>query len=430
VHVTDGIATLEGQVNRGGERVRASEIAEETRGVRSVVNRLTVKVADRSDDALKTAVLASLAAEAPRDFANVSARVEGHRVTLSGSVSQAKLKDVAEKLTWYVPGVAQVDNAIAVAPEFTRTDDEIRADVTRSLRSDPYVQNEPIQVSVERGVVGLSGVVASAFEKRRARNAAEVAGVVEVRDTDVRVVPNVTRVPASTPVNVTDADARAAIRDAFAADPRVPRTTVDFDVKYGVVTLTGVVASVSEKLAAAEDARRAIGVTAVVNQVQVRPWAASGSAGLEQGVLARLQQHPYVDARNVHVRADGTVISLDGSVGSDFERRTAERVAGAVAGVSEVKNQLGVTSGRRNYRDDEELRREVENALYWDRRVGDPKLTVGVVGGVVTVRGEVPNAEVYDAILEDIFELSPARLVNDLSLPARERPLRPTSPQG
>jgi osmotically-inducible protein OsmY len=231
-------------------------------------------------------------------------------------------------------------------------------------------------------------------------------------------------------VNVSDADARAAIRDAFAADPRVPRTTVDFDVKYGVVTLTGVVASLSEKLAATEDARRAIGVTAVVNQIQVRPWAASGSAGLEQGVLARLKQHPYVDARNVRARADGTVIALDGSVGSEFERRTAERVAGAVAGVSEVKNQLAVASGRRNYRDDEELRREVENALYWDRRVGDPKLTVGVVGGVVTVRGEVPNAEVYDAILQDIFELSPARLVNELSLPARERPQRPNSPQG
>lgn len=422
VSVQNGIATLQGEVNRGVERERTSEIAERTRGVRAVVNRLTIKVTDRTDQALERDVHDFLQSESPRAYANVRVSAEGHRVTLAGSVPQAASKEAAERLAWYVPGVAEVENALAVVPGYARADAEIQAEVKRNLRVDPYIANAPLQVSVQNGSVHLSGTVASAFEKRRARNSAEVAGVVEVRDDEVRVQPQLREAERYVPATVDDAETRAAIRDAFAADPRVPRETLDFDVKYGVVTLTGVVASLEEKLAAGEDARRALGVSAVVNQLQVRPWAEAGAGSVERRVLDRLRQHPYVDARRLRVRTDRNAIVLDGSVGSQFERTTAERVAAGVPGVPEVSNQLTVAGAHPNYRSDDEIRTEVKRALYWDRRVGDANIAVNVAAGTVTIRGEVNSPEVYDAVLQDVFELAPRGVVNELTLPARQRP--------
>jgi osmotically-inducible protein OsmY len=72
-------------------------------------------------------------------------------------------------------------------------------------------------------------------------------------------------------------------------------------------------------------------------------------------------------------------------------------------------------------RTDAEIKADIERELWWDPRIGSTKIVVTVEDGVATLRGEVPNAEVYDAVLQNAFQVRPLRLVDELWLrqPAR-----------
>ena len=77
--------------------------------------------------------------------------------------------------TWYGPYGAR--------PGVERPDEEIRADILRSLESDPWVDPSGINVRVEQGVVTLSGEVDSAIAKRAAEDDAwNKPGVVDVHN--------------------------------------------------------------------------------------------------------------------------------------------------------------------------------------------------------------------------------------------------------
>jgi osmotically-inducible protein OsmY len=65
---------------------------------------------------------------------------------------------------------------------------------------------------------------------------------------------------------------------------------------------------------------------------------------LEADVAEALGRAGLVDASRVGVTARGSVITLDGFVGSRFEVETAGEIAARVEGVKEVDNRLLVHS--------------------------------------------------------------------------------------
>ncbi|MGZ3602936.1 MAG: BON domain-containing protein [Ktedonobacterales bacterium] len=69
-------------------------------------------------------------------------------------------------------------------PAAQRTDDQIKSSVEAVLTDDPWLDASGVQVSVQRGVVTLTGTVATRADKRRAENLAEhVRGVRDVQNT-------------------------------------------------------------------------------------------------------------------------------------------------------------------------------------------------------------------------------------------------------
>ena len=68
---------------------------------------------------------------------------------------------------------------------------------------------------------------------------------------------------------------------------------------------------------------------------------------LRQLVRDRLGQHRGLDPRDITVSVQDHVVALDGRVGTEGERRIAERVVTDVVGVPTVRNNLFVDSLRR-----------------------------------------------------------------------------------
>ena len=119
-------------------------------------------------------------------FDNLQYKVDGSKVTLTGQVRDAILKDSAEKTVKHIEGVESVNNQIEILPA-SGNDDRIRREVARALFNDERLFRysmgsvPPIHIIVKGGHVTLEGVVDSQGDKNEANIRANgVPGVFSV----------------------------------------------------------------------------------------------------------------------------------------------------------------------------------------------------------------------------------------------------------
>jgi osmotically-inducible protein OsmY len=99
VDVANGVATLSGQVADDAAKTSAEAAVKAVKGVKSVVNNITVApppppVVISADDSLKTNVAAAL-----KDFSTLSADVKDGVVTLTGEIQRSALPKVMQALS-------------------------------------------------------------------------------------------------------------------------------------------------------------------------------------------------------------------------------------------------------------------------------------------------------------------------------------------
>jgi hyperosmotically inducible protein len=106
-------------------------------------------------------------------FDDISFRVDGENVTLTGQVWQPVLKLQAESAIKHIEGIGQVDDQIEVLP-LSNFDDQIRWQTLRAIYAYPalnrYVLNThpSIHIIVKNGNVTLTGVVANTMDREMA----------------------------------------------------------------------------------------------------------------------------------------------------------------------------------------------------------------------------------------------------------------------
>lgn len=106
---------------------------------------------------------------------DVNFKVENGTVHLVGEVTQPWKKSALNKSITGIPGVVTLDNELKVLP-LSPFDDQLRAQIARSIYRDPVLSRyriqvvPPIHIIVDNGHVTLTGVVNTQMEK-------EVAGI-------------------------------------------------------------------------------------------------------------------------------------------------------------------------------------------------------------------------------------------------------------
>jgi osmotically-inducible protein OsmY len=117
VRVNNGIVILLGTVNRGYDRLRASTVAGRIRGVKGVVDNLTVNWDREYRDG---ELMLKIADRIKTDFLLVPAKdrikvtVDQGRVTLTGTVYNWGERREADRITSETPGVRSIDNRLEV----------------------------------------------------------------------------------------------------------------------------------------------------------------------------------------------------------------------------------------------------------------------------------------------------------------------------
>jgi osmotically-inducible protein OsmY len=107
---------------------------------------------------------------------------------------------------------------------------------------------------------------------------------------------------------------------------------------------------------------------------------------LRRQVSAELSWDPQVDSEAIEVSVDGGTVTLRGTVGSLRQKRAGSNAAARVGGVTRVANELAVRIADTDWRDDEDLRGDVLEALMLD---GSVPMTVDAQAraGLVTLTG-------------------------------------------
>lgn len=184
VAVEKGIVTLTGHVANYAERVTAEQAAQKVRGVRGVVEKITVRFAGetppRDEDLAQRAVqMLDWSATVPKDAVQV--KVQTGWVTLSGKVDWQYQKEEAYRSIKRLAGVTGIINNIEVAPKASAPD--VRAKILAALKRNAELEADAIKVTVRDARVVLEGRVNAWHERRLAETAAWSApGVRAVED--------------------------------------------------------------------------------------------------------------------------------------------------------------------------------------------------------------------------------------------------------
>jgi osmotically-inducible protein OsmY len=172
VAVDGGAVTLSGEVESYAERLAANRAAFRVRGVRAVVDNITVHPKGgwpvTETDVAKNVEHALEAASNVPD--SVHAQVREHVVTLTGEVEWDYQRRAARRAVQFLDGVYTVRDDINLSSRPTAADTQDR--IARALVRNAQLDAHAITVAVEGGKVTLIGTVRSAAERVQAEQAA------------------------------------------------------------------------------------------------------------------------------------------------------------------------------------------------------------------------------------------------------------------
>jgi len=430
VSTSQGIVTLSGSVDNLLAKERAVMAAKSIRGVREVIDKITVTPVSRSDEDIRKDIQTALQQDPATESYQTTVSVQGAVATLTGSVGSYAEKQLATRIAKGVKGIKEVRNDVTINYMAKRTDSEIAADVKARLQWDIWINGGLINPVVKDGKVTLTGTIGSAISKSRAYDDAWVNGVTSVDDSGLKIEPqahNGAQQKSKTAIS-SDSEIKQAVQAALRLDARVSAFSPDVTVEDGGVILGGTVGNLKAKTAAAQDAKNIMGVWRVDNLLKVRLTGRTTDAETEKQLKAALSWDPLLDSSTIDVAVINRTAYLSGAVESSFEKAEAHDVASRIKGVLLVRNHLKVEPefsisyydwpyysyydwpyyssygwpyynqspyydseifGPQPYLSDEQIKKNIENGFFWSPFVRSDDIKVTVDGGVATLTGTV-----------------------------------------
>lgn len=187
----------------------------------------------------------------------------------------------------------------------------------------------------------------------------------------------------------TDRELGRLVKEAMLKDERISGQPILISVHMGVVSLSGSVQTYRRKLVAQEIASSFEGCHGVENNLAVEPAGLIPDEEAAHNVRDALNANADITKDTIAVSVTGGVVSLNGNVGSNWERIIAEDVARSARGVKDVKNLLVVDLATKM--EDKRLKQDVQEALSHARGLKDRNIDVAVSEGAVVLSGEVPG---------------------------------------
>jgi osmotically-inducible protein OsmY len=209
---------------------------------------------------------------------------------------------------------------------------QVKDDVLSELAWDKSIDSTRLTVTVDDGLVILGGTVDHFHEKVSAiEDARIVTGVRDVIDNiDVDLTLH----------HVSDAELALSARAGLDANVLVPHGAIEISVANGWVTMVGNVRHHYERQAAEHVVRHLRGLGGFTDLVTISQDPVDDVA---DEITSSFVRNAAIDATNIKVTVSKGVVTLEGTVRSQAERREAERSASRAPGVVSVDDQLVIS---------------------------------------------------------------------------------------
>lgn len=172
-------------------------------------------------------------------------------------------------------------------------------------------------------------------------------------------------------------------------DSSVSAADVAVTVRDGIVTLEGTVPSYRAKVTAGDDAYFVEGVIEVNNNLIVEYPTPPSDSDIQSYVENALGWDTDLDLHKIRVTVQDGDVKLLGTVDAYWKKLTAESDASRVRGVRNIRNEIAIVPT--NERQDEQIAKDVEEALRRKWLLNVNNIDVEVEHGSVTLSGDVPS---------------------------------------
>jgi osmotically-inducible protein OsmY len=209
----------------------------------------------------------------------------------------------------------------------------------------------------------------------------------------------------------TDSKIKSDVQNELQWEPSIDETKIGVGVDNGVVTLSGEVASYSQKLAAEKAAKRVIGVKAVAEDIIVKlPTSLQKSdTEIAKAVLNALQWHSSVPDNTIMVKVENGWVYLTGDVKWAFQRDSATNAIKNLSGVRGVSNQITIKQDIKTY----EIKNRIREAFERSAEIDSREISVTADGHTVTLSGKVHSIKEKEDAEKAAYNAPGVFLVNN-----------------
>lgn len=184
-----------------------------------------------------------------------------------------------------------------------------------------------------------------------------------------------------------DSQLQQDVMDELKWEPGVEHEEIGVSAKDGVVTLSGVVGSYSEKLLAEKTARRVKGVRALAEDLTVRYPYQSKTTDTEiaKRVADVLEWDSSVPHDKINVTVEDGAVRLRGDVEWNYQKDLAFKDASKITGVLRVDNWINVKPSVSTG----DVKQRIEQAFERQADLEAEKIKVRADGHKITLEGTV-----------------------------------------
>jgi osmotically-inducible protein OsmY len=186
-----------------------------------------------------------------------------------------------------------------------------------------------------------------------------------------------------------DSEIERDVKDELEWDPDLDSTDIAVSVKGGVVALSGLVPSFTDKYEAETAAKRVCGVSGMAVDLEVRlpNIDERPDPDVARDAAAAVKSQLPVSAEMIKTTVRSGWLSLEGTVEWQYQRATAETAVCRIKGVKSVDNLIKFKLEPRIKPDD--VKRNIQEAFRRNAQVDADHVTVEANGGEVILKGTV-----------------------------------------
>lgn len=209
----------------------------------------------------------------------------------------------------------------------------------------------------------------------------------------------------------TDADLQKDVIAQLAWEPAIHATQIGVEVRDGVVTLAGDVATYTEKWYAERAALRVSGVNALAVELKVKLAGSARRTDSDIGQSARnvLDWTTSVESSAIKVLVEGGWITLSGEVDWQYQKQAATDAVRGLMGVTGVSDQIAIKHKPMA----SIVKADIDAAIRRSAAKDSSEILVEVKGTDVTLTGQVHSWSERDLATDSAWSSPGVRNVID-----------------